>query len=195
MSSPNPFPDVLIPGISSGVNYCIFRVDRTFDGVFEGAQRASSSYDCPSNTHVQKTTSFSSKMTWRITAALNCEESISVWPSTQLTAKGITIARNDGFAHFIGSFSIVKKQSGQPDVTYFKGPLELIGRSGSHQSLGEACDEDQHIEGWIIGRGQGPVRKYTLQAVIVAKGKLSIGVGAFPDALVNRLTGTLIKSP
>lgn len=194
MSSPNPFPDVVIPGISSGVNYCIFRVDRTFDGVFEGSQRASS-YDCATDHHVKKTSSFSSKITWRITAALNCDESISVWPSTQLSAKGITIARDDGFAHFIGSFSIVKKQSGKPDVTYFKGLLELIGRSGSHQSLGEACDEEQHIEGWIIGRGQGPVRKYTLRAVIVAKGKLSIGVGAFPDASVNRITGTLIKTP
>ena len=36
----NPFPDVTIPGIASGVKYCIFRVDRAFDGMFEGSERA-----------------------------------------------------------------------------------------------------------------------------------------------------------
>lgn len=194
MSSPNPFPDVTIPGISPGVNNCIIRVDRTFDGTFEGSKRASS-YPCGRGDEAQKTSRFSTTITWRITAALDCDESFSVWPSTQLGAKGVTIARDDGFAHFVGKFSIVKKSQGQPDVPYFKGTLELIARSGSHQKLGEACDEEEHIEGWLTGRGQRPVSKYTLRAVIVAKGKLSTGVGPFPDASVNRLTGTLIKSP
>ena len=194
MSSPKPFPEVTIPGIASGVNYCIFRVNRTFDGMFEGSQRASS-YTCGTGPEAKKTSRFSSTTTWRITAALDCDESFAVWPTTLLTAKGITIAREDGFAHFVGTFSSVQKKTGQPDVPYFKGTLELIGRSGSHQKLGEACDEDGHIEGWIIGRGQRSVSKYILRAAIVAKGKLSIGVGPFPDASVNRITGTLIKSP
>lgn len=194
MSSPNPFQDVTIPGLSAGVNNCIIRVDRTFDGPFEGSQRASS-FPCGTGHAAQNTSRFSSTITWRITAALDCDESLSVWPSTQLSAKGATIARDDGFAHFVGKFSIVKKSPGRPDVPYFKGTLELIGRSGSHQKLGEACDEEEHIEGWLTGRGQGPVSKFTLRAVIVAKGKLSTGVGVFPDASVNRIAGTLIKSP
>jgi hypothetical protein len=134
-------------------------------------------------------------MTWRITAALECDESVSVLPASQLTAKGTTITREDGFAHFMGEFSIVKQEQDKPDVTYFQGTMELIGRSGSHQRLGEACDEEEHIEGWLIGRGQGPMPKYILRVVIVAKGKLSEGVIAFPDASVNRITGTMIKSP
>ena len=194
MSPVNPFPDIIIPGLSSGINYCLLRVDRTFDGTFEGSERATS-YRCEAAHETKKTTRFSSTVTWRITAALTCDESFPIWPSTLLTAKGITIAREDGFAHFVGQFSIVKKQPGQKDIPYFKGTLELIARSGSHQSLGEACDEEDHIEGWLVGRGQRPVSKFTLRAVIVAKGKLAIGTNAFPDASINRLTGTLIKSP
>jgi hypothetical protein len=73
--------------------------------------------------------------------------------------------------------------------------MELIGRSGSHQALGEACDEEEHIEGWLLGRGGRPVPEYTLRLVIVAKGKLDEGVHVFPDTSVNRITGTLIQSP
>jgi hypothetical protein len=47
----------------------------------------------------------------------------------------------------------------------------------------------------FIGRGQRPVSNYTLRAVIVAKAQLTTGVGPFPDTSVNRITGTLIKSP
>ena len=131
MPSIIPFPDVTIPGISSGMNYCIIRVDRTFDGVLEGSQRAAT-YHCGAGHEAKKTSRFPTTLTWRITAALECDESLSVWPSTQLGAKGITIVREDGFAHFVGQFSIVKKTQGQPDVAYFKGTLELIARSGSH---------------------------------------------------------------
>jgi hypothetical protein len=95
----------------------------------------------------------------------------------------------------MGSFRIIKKEQGKPDVTYFQGILDLIGRSGSHQALGESCREEEHIEGWLIGRGRRPVAKYILRVAIVAKGKLAEGVNAFPDAGVNRITGTLIQSP
>jgi len=192
MSSP-AFPDVLIPGISPSVKYCIFRVNRAFDGVFEGSERATS-YTCGTGSAAKETRRFPSSITWRITAALDCDESVSVLPTSQLTAKGATIARDDGFAHFIGKFSIVKKEQGKPDIAYFQGTMELIGRSGSHQALGEACDEEEHIEGWLIGRGRRPAPNYTLRVAIVAKGKLAEGVHAFPDASVNRITGTLIQS-
>ncbi|HEX9670969.1 MAG TPA: hypothetical protein VGC93_15965 [Thermoanaerobaculia bacterium] len=193
MPPATPFPDLTIPGLASNVKYCIFRVDRTFDGMFEGAKPVS--YTCESGHEVGRTVRFPTTLTWRITAALQCDESLQFWPSTQLSAKGITIARDDGFAHFAGKFSIVKKNPPQPDVPYFRGILELICRSGSHQTLGEACDEKEHIEGWLIGKGQRPVSKFTLRAVIVAKGQLATGVGPFPDTSVNRITGTLIKRP
>lgn len=193
MSSP-AFPDLIIPGITSGVKYCIFRVNRTFDGVFDSPADVSS-YPCGTGATTKKTRTFASTVTWRLTASLGCDESANILPSSQLTAKGSTILREDGFAHFIGKFKIVKKEPNKPDVTYFQGTLELISRSGSHQKLGEACDQEDHIEGWIIGKGSRPVAKYSLRAVIVAKGKLAEGTNVFPDASVNRMTGTLIQSP
>jgi hypothetical protein len=192
MRSPDPFPNIIVPGISPGVQYCIFRVNRTFDGVFEGLQGASA-YTCGTGPAARKTHNFPSAMTWRITAALECGESVSVLPASQLTAKGTTITHEDGFAHFMGEFSMVKTEQGQPDVTYFQGIMVLIGRNGSHQMLGEVCDEEEHIEGWLIGREPGPMSKYILQVVIVAKGKLSEGVIAFPDPSANRITGTIMS--
>jgi hypothetical protein len=187
------FSDVTIPGLAAKVNYCLFRVDRTFDGVFDGAKP--SPYTCEGGGEAGRTVRFVTTFTWRITAALQCDESHAIWPSTQLTAKGVTIARADGFAHFMGQFRIVKKNPPQPDVLYFRGLLELICRNGSHQALGEACNERDHIEGWIVGIGARPIAKLTLRAAIVAKGQLAPAGGVFPDASVNRITGSLIKRP
>lgn len=187
------FPDVTIPGLAANVNYCLFRVDRTFDGIFDTSKP--SPYTCEGGGEAGRTVRFVTTFTWRITAALQCDESLAIWPSTQLTAKGVTIARADGFAHFMAQFRIVKKNPPQPDVLYFRGILELISRSGSHQALGERCDEKDHIEGWLVGTGARPVSKFTLRAAIVAKGQLAPGGGVFPDASVNRITGSLIKRP
>jgi hypothetical protein len=194
MSDLDPFPDVIIPAISPNVNYCIFRVNRTFDGIFEGPESAVRSYICGTGP-VNDTSRFPAKITWRITAASDCDESTSILPISVLNAKGTTIVRNDGFAHFIGKFKIIKEQLGKPPITYFEGRMELIGRSGSHQKLGEECNQDNHVEGWLIGRGRRPVPEYTLRVVLVGNGQLSLGTEAFPDASVNRLTGTLIKRP
>lgn len=194
MSDLAPFPDAIIPGISPNGNYCIFRVNRVFDGMFEGPERATRSYICgtePENDTIR----FPATITWRITVPSDCDESVSILPISVLNAKGTTIVRNDGFAHFIGRFKIIAKQSGKADVTYFEGRMELIGRSGSHQKLGEDCNQDDHLEGWLIGRGRRPVPGYTLRVVIVGNGQLSLGIQVFPDASVNRLTGTLIKRP
>jgi hypothetical protein len=189
-----PFSSETIPGLASGVNYCILRVNRTFDGVYEGSQRGSA-YSCEIPQLVKQERRFSASITWRITAPLVCDEVASLWPSTQLTAKGITIARLDGFAHFVGKCSIVQKTQGGGSIPFFKGVLELIGRSGSHQHLGENCDEEEHVEGWIIAAGQRSMAKYCLRVSVVASGNLSPGTHAFPLAAVNRLTGTLLKSP
>ena len=120
--------------------------------MFEGSERTVS-YTCGDGHEAKRTSRFPTSLTWRITTPLNCDESFSIWPSTQLTAKGITILREDNFAHFFGKFSIVKKNAGNPDVPYFKGIIELICRSGSHQILGEKCDEENHIEGWDYWTG------------------------------------------
>lgn len=193
MSAPAPFPAVSIPGISPGVKYCVIRVNRTFDGLLENSNPTR--YTCGTGAASIKIHSFASAVTFRITAAAGCDESLSVLPPSQLTAKGTTIVRADGFAHFVGSFSIVKKETGKPDVTYFQGIIDLIGRNGSHQALGETCNEEMHVEGFLIGRGRRPVPNYMLRAEIVVKGTLSETLNTFADASVNRITGTLFKSP
>jgi hypothetical protein len=190
--SAHSYSEVLIPSFLRGVDYCIFRVNRSFDGVFDGGERARS-YTCgkgrPDNTSL-----FPATITWRVSGGFACDESDSIWPVSQLIAEGITIVRNDGFAHFMGNFRIITKTPGQPDITYFEGTMELIGRSGSHQQLGEQCNQIDHIEGWLIGQGRQPVLEYTLRAVIVAKGPLSSGVWGFLDTTVDRITGTLVKA-
>lgn len=184
------FPDLPIPWTASNTDYCIFRVNRSFDGVFEG-QEPGPRYQCDE----RSTMRFAASVTWRVTASLGCDESEKLLPSGLLTGRGTTFLRDDGFAHYLGRFVIVKKELNQPDVTMFNGTMELIGRSGSHQALGEACDEKGHVEGWLIGRGEGPAEKYTLRVAIVGESTLAPGTHAFPNAAVNRLTGTLIREP
>lgn len=186
------FPDINIPWITSNTDYCIFRVNRSFDGTFEGSD-PEAKYRCDEI----GTARFNAELTWRITASPGCDESDKLLPSGFLSARGETFLRDDGFAHYLGRFTIVKKGFGLPDVPMFSGIVELIGRSGSHQALGEACDEKEHVEGWLIGRGiaGGPAEKYALRVAVVGQSTLEPGIHAFPNSAVNRLTGTLIREP
>jgi hypothetical protein len=186
------FPDVTIPGISPSASTCILRVARTFDGVVEGSLRRRP-YKCEDGLAAKQTRLISTALTWRITSALDCDEGGAIWPTTQLRAKGTTIAREDGFAHFVGRFTIVQPNPGGRDVPYFKGMLELIGRTGSHILLGERCNEQNHIEGWLVGRGLRSVRRSTLRAVIVAQGELTTGVIALSHTPTNKLVGTIAR--
>ena len=197
-----PSTDINIPGIAPRVKYCILRVDRSFDGTMGGSGEIS--YDCAGgNEAVKRTSRFSTILAWRTAIPQQgCDETSSIWPASLLQAKGTTIARDDGFAHFIGAFTLSRREDpNRPAVTFFKGTLELIARSGSHRMFGdapgEACDERDHHEGWIVGRGVGPAADYTLRAVIAGKGVSSgapLGT-TFPIPAANRITGTLIKKP
>jgi hypothetical protein len=182
---------MLIPGIAPGMESCILRVARTFDGVIESSPRGRP-YACD---HEGEATTYrlTTRVTLRITLALECDECWSIWPATQLRASGTTSARDDGFAHFVGRFTIVRLTPGKRDVPYFKGVMELIARIGSHLKAGERCDAKNHLEGWLIGRGQRPLSRHVLRAVIVARGNLSEGTAAVSDTSVNKLVGTLIR--
>ncbi len=184
------FPDMEIPWIGSNTDYCILRVNRSFDGVFEGHE-PERRYRCDE----LGTERFDSAVTWRVTASPGCDESAKLLPHGFLTSPGTTFLRQDGFAHYLGRFLLVKQDPASPDVPMFTGTLELIARSGSHQALGEACDEKGHVEGWLIGRGEGPAEKYTLRVIVVGESTLEPGTHAFPNAAINRLTGTLIREP
>lgn len=147
----SPFPNVTIPGLASR-NYCILRVDRSFDGVMDFS--GNTSYECGvRDDAAQKTRRLSANIAWRVATALSCDEALPVWRTCGLKAKGVLILREDGFSHFAGTFSMENTFADERTVVYFKGRIELIGQSGSHQQLGEACNEKDHFEGWLVGRG------------------------------------------
>ena len=182
------FPDIDIPWIEQGRDYCILRVNRTFDGTFEGDESAER-YMCDDETRTMR---FAGEVTLRITASPGCDESDTLLPSGFLAARGTTFLRDDGFAHYLGQF-VIKTGPLPSDITLFSGILELIGNTGSHQFLNEACNERGHVEGWLIGRGVGPAERHTLRVVVVAEGTLAPGTHVFGNAAVNRFTGTLIR--
>jgi len=111
-----------------------------------------------------------------------------------LRAKGTTIRRADGFAHFAGRAQIINATP-DPDVVLFAGTLDLIARIGSHPALGEPCAPEEHVEGWFTGRGAGRYAKMTLNLIFAGGGQLATGTHAFPNAGENRVIGTLVIAP
>ena len=169
-------------------NLCIRRFARTFDGVTEGTDAGR--YKCRTVATERMTTS----VTFRITATMECDDVGKLLPVTGLRAKGTTIRRADGFAHFAGRASIINAAP-DPVVTLFRGTLDLIARIGSHPALGEPCAPEDHVEGWFRGRGTGDYAKMTLHLILAGDGQLAIGTHAFPNAGRNRITGTLVIAP
>jgi hypothetical protein len=176
------------PGLAAG-NVCIRRFARTFDGLVEAA--GATRYKCQARVTERLTTS----VTFRITAKAECDDVGRVLaPGLVLRARGATIRRADGFAHFAGRAEVIDATS-EPDVVLFKGNLELIARIGSHPSLGEACGPEEHVEGWFVGQGQGRLTKMTLRVIFAGKGDLAAGTNSFPDASQNRVIGVLVIAP
>ena len=169
-------------------NVCIRRFARTFDGVTEGSDAVR--YKCRTVVTERMTTS----ITFRITAAMDCDDVGTLVPVTGLRAKGTTIRRADGFAHFAGRATIINA-SPDPDVVLFKGTLDLIARIGSHPALGEPCAPEDHVEGWFTGRGAGRFEKMTLNVILAGGGQLASGTHAFPNAGLNRIIGSLVIAP
>ena len=175
-------------GFAAG-HVCLRRFARTFDGIVEAA--GAIRYKCQAKDTERMTTS----VTFRITAKAECDDVGKLLGSgLGLRARGATIRRADGFAHFAGRAEIIDS-TGEPDVVLFNGNLELVARIGSHPSLGEACGPEQHVEGWFVGQGQGKLTKMTLRVIFTGKGDLAAGINPFPDASQNRVIGTLVIAP
>jgi hypothetical protein len=176
-----------MPAIPAG-DVCIRRLARTFDGVVQGGRPVR--YKCGE----VGTERMRASVTFRITAQMECDDVGTLVPITGLRARGTTVRRADGFAHFFGRAQIVNAAP-EPDVVLFSGSLDLIARIGSHPALGEACAPEQHLEGWFVGKGQGGFAKMTLSAIFAGNGELATGPQALPDASANRVTGTLLIAP
>ncbi|HEX6899018.1 MAG TPA: hypothetical protein VF789_04865 [Thermoanaerobaculia bacterium] len=180
----DPFPPMSVPGIDHSYDQCLWRFNKFFDGNLTGEFLRG--YTCPAWTAQSDT-----KIVFRVYSdAPNCDEEIpGVPPNMLLEAAGTTILRRDGLAHFIGK---VQLKQVSPEVVFFEGTLELLGRVGTHQSLGEACNELEHIEGWIVARGVDKLSDLTLRATVALKATLPDGLAGEPGH--NRITGVVLKA-
>jgi hypothetical protein len=166
-------------------NICIRRFARTFDGIIEGLDAVR--YKCRGLATERMTTS----VTFRISAKADCDDIGNLLPATGLRAKGTTIRRADGLAHFTGRARIIDAGP-DPGIVLFSGTLNLIARTGSHPALGEPCAPEDHVEGWFTGRGKGGYSKMTLSLILTGGGQLAKGTHAFPDTSQNRIIGALV---
>jgi hypothetical protein len=181
---------VTVPGVPAVGQSCLSRINKTFDGFI--ASQLGSPYFCSllGKFRVPLHSNSQTEIALRVYQKPECDETPSDVPGDFfLTASGNTIHQNTGLAHFTGQFEL--KDGGDGPVV-FTGAMELLGRVGTHQALGEQCHETQHVEGWLVGRGLGQWSQYTLRAVVSAE-------ASFPNGLINasptnRITGVIVKA-
>lgn len=183
----DPFPPVEIPGIPDTGEYCLFRFGKFFDGTL--MSELQSTWGCTTG----ETGRSKTEINFRVYSnGRECDEAVPGVPENLfLHASGFTLHRGGkGPAHFTGT---VELKDGAAGPTIFEGTMELTARIGTHEALGEACNEFDHVEGWIVARGVGRLYVYTLRAVITAKADLPNGLAN--EAPSNRIAGVIIKAP
>jgi hypothetical protein len=85
-----------------------------------------------------------------------------------LSVRSHAYQRKDGLAHFCGTFRLIAG-----NTLLYQGTLETLDRVGSHSGgpglqQCEHCNEKEHLEGWIAGRGMQRGTDRYLRALIVA---------------------------
>lgn len=183
----DPFPPISLPDIPSSGNYCLWRINKSFDGTLQA--QLGFPYACETG----ETRHSPTTITFRVLSnnAPTCDEAVPGVPANMfLQATGTTVHRADGLAYFTGT---VVLRDGAAGPVLFRGPMELAGRVGTHQILGERCNEITHVEGWIVARGAGALGNLTLRAMVAGKADLPNGLAAEPPS--NRITGVIVKAP
>jgi hypothetical protein len=183
----DPFPPAEIPGIPDTGEYCLFRFSKFFDGTL--MSELQSVWGCTTG----ETRRSKTEINFRVYSnGRECDEEVPGVPANLfLHASGFTLhRRGNGPAHFTGT---VELKDGATGPTIFEGTMELTARIGTHEALGEACNEFDHVEGWIVARGVGRLYVYTLRAMIAAKADLPDGLAN--EAPSNRITGVIIQAP
>lgn len=185
----DPFPPEEIPGIDHTRDLCMWRINKSFDGNAEGLFWRM--YDCRTgSTSIHRTTITLRLLSNDGDGEGGCDQEVPPVPKNMLLeASGMTIHRQDGLAHFTGG---VKLKDGATGPVLFEGTLELIARIGTHQALGESCDEKGHMEGWIVARGVESLSNLTLRAMVASEESLPGGPLLTPP--FNRLTGVIIQA-
>ena len=167
---------------------CLRRLGYSFDGVFEGHAPARA-ISCAPDANSRE---FQASIDWRLASTAVCDEEGLGAP--RLTAHGTTTVRDDGLAHFSGTFEIGVESPEESVAVVCRGHLDLIGRIGSHAFLGEACDRDDHVEGWLVGTSTDESAPTTWHAIVAGSGRLELGTHTFASPAENRIVGVVSAS-
>lgn len=186
-----PFPNVPIPGIPPTGNCCLWQLHKRAP---EGRRTVQFGpfYACDTGRTSRGGTRFRLPL---VSEGAPCDQANLIPNGSVLEASGNTIRRTDGFAHFFGQFTI-RNPAG---AVLFSGTMEVMDRIGTHHAPfgAEACNQQGHMEGWLVGRGGPPLPNHTLRAMITARA--SLPTGATPAAVTlpvfASLDGALIKCP
>ncbi|MGH2731837.1 MAG: hypothetical protein ACRDJG_02650 [Actinomycetota bacterium] len=182
------FPNVTIPGIPPAGDCCLWQLHKKAEG--ERRVKWGTTYTCDTG----KTHRGDTRVVLTLsTAGPPCDQDPDLIPDgSRLEAKGNTIQRvTDRFSHFFGRFII----SDPAGTILFRGIVELIDRIGTHHEPfgGEECNEEGHVEGWLVGRGSSALPNHTIRALIVARASLPVEDGSAP--VFASIDGALIKCP
>jgi len=180
-------PAVTIPGVPTTGSCCLWRIHKKAGG----DRRVT--WQVPYATDKGPTARGSTVIRLTLTSeGPPCDENPGLVPNNSvLQVRGYTLRRADSFAHLIGTFTL----SNPAGAVLFSGTLEAMDRIGTHHAPfgGEQCDQQGHLEGWLVGKGAGPMAPFTLRALVVGRASLPTGTAGAPIAA--SIDGTLIKSP
>jgi hypothetical protein len=180
----SPFPDRTCVGVPD-TKCCTRQVFKQGNGTRQVAYTAP--YNCDTGTTMQGTLRLRVTL---ITGNGACDQSAGFIPNNSvLEARGRVISRTDGFGDFNGDFTITNPAG----VVLFSGCIETLDRVGTHRSC-ENCNPTSHYEGWMTGRGQGPLSSFSIRASIGARGLLPLPQTPSQATAVD-INGVLLKCP
>lgn len=162
MSPAITIPPVTIPGVPPGVKACLRQVYKKAEGTRTFAP--GKPYRCPTGETLRSATTFSLKLH---TGGAPCDQDPPLIPDgSLLSATGNTILRDDGLAHFSGSYRITHPRG----RILYSGVIEIIDRVGTHPQ--EPCNPRSHFEGWLVGRSGRGLDVTLLRAMIAGTSRL-----------------------
>jgi hypothetical protein len=126
-----------------------------------------------------------------------CDERPELIPDgSHLKASGVIIRRVDGLADFTsagrGRF-VIKAPDG---TTLFIGCIELMDQVCTHQDPfgNEACNAKNHVEGWLVGSGEGKLQDIFVRAMLVMNAPLDPREATSFDGILNGILGSPSKA-
>ncbi len=185
----SPCMMVDLPVLPKDGDCCLWQVHKIANG--ERTVKLDPAYHCnPGLVDTQRGT-LTVRAIDMISAGPPCDQRPELIPNgSDLNASGVVIRRADGLANFTGPFTITSPAG----AVLFDGRIELMDRVGTHHPPfgGEPCNPENHVEGWLVGRGKGVLANYCLRALYVAS---VLPVPTKPDSLRGSLDGVIVQCP